>query len=777
MVPLLIALSLVAPSVGPVADTLVFNGRAGDLAVRAPRFESPDISIDARMDEPEWSQAAVLEGFTQYTPVEGLAASQTTEVRVFYAEDAIYFGIYAKDSSPDEILVHLTERDRSSLGDDWVRLMIDTFDDQRQAYAFFVNPYGIQTDGLWQERLQPLGGPTGPKVDFNPDYIWDSDGRVVEDGWVAEIRIPFVSIRFPEAAVQDWGLQVARGVTRNDFKSSWAPLTLDISSVLAQSGRIVGLEGLRPKRLVELNPVVTAKLDGVRTSGDYARGDPDPEVGINARFGITPNLVLDATANPDFSQVEADVDQIQVNERFALFFPEKRPFFLDGSEVFQSTQRLVHTRRIVDPIGGAKLTGKVGEFGVAYLGALDQSPSSVFGGQGDAVFNLVRARRDVGASSTVGLLYTDRTATEGSAYNRVLSTDARVVFGGRYTLATQWTGSWTDDGSGAGASLKPAVSVNFERSGRSFYYRTKFEHINPEFRALSGFMPRVGDVEAQGIVGLSWYAPPGAELERLGLEFRSNNFFNHDGFWEGSSPYEWEVELWPSASFRGRRNLQMVMRLGGFQIRPEDYADYEVQASDGSVQPLPALPDLQNMWGLALLPNVRINEHLTLNGRSFYREVPLFAEASRGLELQLAPSLQIRPNDAWSIDLSHTWARLWRRSDESRFSNVNLSRIRLQYQFGRSVFARFIGQYDLEERSALQHPVTGQPLVVRGVLQAARSRGDFQSQALLSYEPSPGTVVFLGYSRVMDGPYGYSLGDKGLRSDGFFVKVSYLFRM
>ncbi len=291
-------------------DTLLFNGRNGNLEVQIPRFESPDIRVDAQLDEVEWSQASILTGFTQYTPVEDIPATQRTEVRVFYAEDAIYFGIRAWDTEPDQILALLSERDRSSFGSDWVRLMIDTFDDRRQAYTFFVNPYGIQTDGLWQESLQPMGGPTGPKVDFNPDYIWDSQGRVVEDGWIAEIRIPFVSIRFPDREVQNWGLQIARGITRNDFKSAWAPQTQDVTNILSQGGRLVGLRDLRPKRLVEFNPVVTGKLDGSRVDGAFDRGSPEPEIGLNARFGLTPNLVLDATANPDFSQVEADSDQI-----------------------------------------------------------------------------------------------------------------------------------------------------------------------------------------------------------------------------------------------------------------------------------------------------------------------------------------------------------------------------------------------------------------------------------------------------------------------------------
>ncbi len=779
MMPVHTLLMITALTPGVSADTLVYSGRDGNLDVRPPRVESPRISVDARLDEPEWADAAVLTGFTQYTPVEGRQATQETEVRIFYASDAIYFGFHVFDSEPDKILVNLTERDRSSFANDWVRIMLDTFNDQRQAYTFFVNAYGIQTDGIWLESLQPLGGPTGPKVDFNPDFLWDSEGRVVDDGWVVEIRIPYVSIRFPDVPQQDWGLQIARGVTRSDFKSSWAPLTLEVSSVLAQSGRLRGIQDIQPKRLVELNPVTTAKLEGQRGVDGFSRGSVEPEVGLNARYGLTPNFVLDATLNPDFSQVEADADQIQVNERFALFFAEKRPFFLDGAEIFRSTQRLVHTRRVIDPIAGAKVTGKSGDLSVAYLGSVDESPESVFGGSGKAVFNLLRVRRDVGSGSTFGLLYTDRTVTGGSGvYNRVLSGDTRLLFGGRYTVDAQFSGSWTAAGPDSeGTGFKPFVTLGFNRTGRRFSGRARIEDVHPDFRSASGFIPRVGDVQSEVAARYDGYGSAGATLERYSLEFRYNGFYDHGEFWDGGSPYEWEVELWPRLTFRGARSLAFILRWGSFRFRAEDYAEYEVQGIGGTPLPFSTPPPLDRMLAIGLLPNVRVNDRVRINGNAFYREIPLFAEGSRGLELQLSPSLQLTLSDAWRVDLSHTWSRLWRTADDSRFSTVNLSRARVQYQFGKSVFARFIAQYDLEERDALRHPVSGLSILVDSVLQEATDRGAFQGQALVSYEPSPGTIFFVGYSRLMRGLSDYSLGSKDPIQDGFFVKVSYLFRL
>ena len=772
--PLILSLA-VALQTAPAAQE--YSGREGELDVRLPRIESPSIDVDARLDEPEWASAAVLTGFTQYTPIEGARASEETEVRVFYSPEAIYFGFHVYDSEPEDILAHLLERDRSQ-SDDWVRIMLDTFNDQRQAYTFFISPFGIQSDGMWLESIEPLGGPTGPKVDFNPDFIFQSDGRIVDDGWVAEVRIPYVSLRFPEARVQDWGLQIARGVMRTSYKSSWAPLTVNASSVLAQSGRIRDLEGLEPQRLIEVNPVATGKLEGFREEGAYARGDVEPEIGVNGRFGITQNLVLDATVNPDFSQVEADADQIQVNERFALFFPERRSFFLEGMEVFRSSQNLVHTRRIVDPIGGAKVTGKVGAFSVGYLGAVDESPSSIFGGTSDAVINLVRARADVGEGSTVGLLYTDRTLTSDGGFNRVVSSDARILFGGRYTLATQITGSWTTDGSpDAEADAARALTVSFQRSGLNFNYGARLVDLGTDFRTTTGYMPRVGDTEWGGSVGFDRFGGPGALVETWGLDLVTNNFTRHETFWDGGEPYEYEIELHPNLAVRGNRQISGILKWGGFRFRPENFQGYQILTSTGTPAPYPTPPDLHDIMGIMVRPSIRFNNVFTLSGIVMFREIPLFAEGSLGWEHRFSPNLRMQPSEQLRMEASYTFVRLERADDGSHFSTAHIPRLWAQYQLNKALLFRFIGQYDLELRQPLRHPVTGDRVLIGGVLQDARERGNFTGQLLASFEPSPGTIFFLGYSRVMDGPYGVRLTRKELLRDGFFMKLSYLFRM
>jgi hypothetical protein len=786
---MLTALALLV-SLTATPDSLTFSGREGNLEVYIPRLAQVDLRIDGRLDEAVWAEAAVLADFTQYEPVEGVVPEEATELRVFYTEDAIYFGIRASDPNPELVLARLGERDRAVFGDDWVRIMLDTFDDQRQAYVFYVNPLGLQTDGLWIEGYRGRGGGGGfggggVSIDFNPDFIWESDGHVDENGWSAELRIPYVSLRFREIPEQNWGIQVAREVKRKGFKQSWAPITKEVSSTLAQSGKLMGLRDLRPRRLMELNPVVTGARTGSDATGTFLRDDPEGDFGLNGRVGLTQNLVLDATYNPDFSQVEADANQISVNERFALFFPEKRAFFLEGAEIFNTPARLVYTRQIVDPVGGAKLTGKVGAFQVGYVGAVDESPTTLLGGEGNAAFNLVRARRDIGTGSTVGLLFTDRSLTDGSgAFSRVFGGDARLVFGGRYTLTTQLAGSLTRDaGEDAHDGLQPLIKMDVARSGRSFSWNLGLTDIAPDFRARSGFITRSGHAEVTGGTSFTHFRAPGSFIQTASVRITSQNFFRHEDLWDGVRPFEHEVEVWPTLSLRGGRTLTFVLRRGYFRFLQEDYESYQVLGPDGP-QPFQVPDPLNGMNAWGVIPRMRITNALNINGMAFFREVPIFAEASRGHEVQVSPEIQYRPTAQLQLSLNYRYSRIHRQRAETlaerieeEYSTVNLPRLRVQYQFNKSLFIRGIAQWELQDRAALVDPTTGDPLLLYGSEISASSTGEFQGQFLVQYQPSPGTIFYIGYSRLMEGRRTYSLEQMNPVDEGLFVKLSYLFRM
>jgi hypothetical protein len=378
IIQLALSTALIGASDSDPSEAKTYSGRAADTEITTPALEQARIDIDGRLDDAAWQQAALLTSFTQYKPVEGAEASQRTEVQVLVDKDAIYFAIKAFDSDPSGIRATLSERDSYTFSDDYVRLILDTFDDGRKAYVFTVNPLGVQHDGIWNESGGSSGrmhGNFGSPIDNNPDFLWDSDGAITEWGYQIEIRVPFKSLRFPEAEEQSWGLHVLRKIQRSGFESSWAPITANVSNKLTQAGKLNGLRNLDMGLFMELNPVLTGKRIGEFDSADglFRREDPSGDFGLNATYGVTSNLTLDAPFNPDFSQIEADAGQIAVNERFALFFPEKRPFFLEGTEIFGMAKQLIYTRSVANPIAGAKLTGKLGSVNVGYLGAIDQS--------------------------------------------------------------------------------------------------------------------------------------------------------------------------------------------------------------------------------------------------------------------------------------------------------------------------------------------------------------------------------------------------------------------
>lgn len=411
-------------------DPAVYNGRSGRLDVQPPRLEA-ELTVDGSLGEPAWAQAAILTGFSQFTPVDGVPAVDSTEVLVWYSETAIHFGIRAFEAHGQ---VHATLADRDKIGaDDNVQILLGTFDDGRQASVFAVNPFGVQSDGALVETGSTSGNGFNSAVvrrenaDLSPDFVFESKGRLTDYGYEVEVRIPFKSLRFQPAPEQRWGINITRQVQHSGAEDSWAPAKRASASFLAQSGHLVGLTELRRGLVLEFNPSLTSKTTGARGAGgwEYAGGGPEP--GGSIRWGITNNLNLNATANPDFSQVESDAGQFLFDPRNELFFSEKRPFFLDGIEQFGTPNALIYTRRIVQPVAAAKLTGKGFGTDIALLSAVDDAAVSP-SGDDHPVYNLLRLQRDVGAQSRLGLVYTDRII--GSDFNRVAGLDAFAQFSG-----------------------------------------------------------------------------------------------------------------------------------------------------------------------------------------------------------------------------------------------------------------------------------------------------------------------------------------------------------
>lgn len=757
------------------ADTQhVYDGRARQLDVIIPRVDTT-VEVDGHLDEAVWQRAARLTGFSQYQPSDGRPAEESTEILVWYAPDAIYFGIRATETHG---AVRATLADRDNIdADDKVQILLDTYDDHRRALAFAVNPLGVQEDGVWSDGSgggaggNNSGGRFGGSVDLNPDYVYQSRGRVLDDGYEVEIRIPFKSLRYQSANPQNWGIQIMRTVQHSGYQDTWTPAVRANASFLIQSGTLVGLSGMRRGLVMDFTPEFTTRLDGAPSASGYDyKGDAD--IGGTLRWGITPNLTAVGTAHPDFSQVEADVGQVTANQRFALFFPEKRPFFLEALEQYDTPNRLIYTRRIAQPVAGAKLTGKVGGTDIAYLGAVDAKDDA---SGSNPVYNVLRLRRDVGPSSAVGLVYTDR--MEADDYNRVLGSDARVVWGKVWYSQLQVVGSRTRAGSAKSDGALWDVTFA-DRTGRAYGNHFELTGVSPDFVAASGFVNRTDVVSGRLMNRFSWYGAPGALMEQLTTFISVSPVWRYDDFWNARGTVETEFSNSWSATLRGGWNLEVSAKNQQQIFEASDYVGYSVPGIADTVA-FTVPRGLYNLWsGTAEVSTP--SRPLTASANLSYGAAPIFAEAGEGRELSVETEVSWRPTTALRLNALWTHQTLDRARDGSRFATADIPRLKVEYQLARSIFIRYVGQYFNQEQEAPLNPRTGEPFLVDSLLApdaAASVIREFRSDVLFSYKPTPGTVVLLGYGATLSEPRPFRFADMTRESDGLFLKLSYLFRM
>ena len=736
----------------------------------APRIEAAAV-IDGRLDEEVWSQAARLTDFSQYQPVDGRPAEEKTEVLVWYAPSALYFGIVAHDSDPKSIRATIADRD--NLGnEDSVTIFLDTFNDRRRAFFFTVNPFGIQEDGVQSEggfnagSFRGGGNFQGGTLDKNPDYMWESKGMVGEGGYTVEVRIPMKSLRYPGNGPQTWGINIQRKVQRTGYVDTWTDVRRASNSFLGQAGSMEGLQDLKRGVVTEVQPFITASKNGTRTeSGEFRREAIEWNPGVNVRFGFT-NLSLDATVNPDFSQVESDAGQVTVNQRFALFYPEKRPFFLEGIELFSTPNQLVYTRQIVDPIAGGKVTGKVGRFGIAYLSAVDDTPDG-----GHALFNITRLRTDLGADSLAGITYTDRAETGDT--NRVLAADARLTFKKMYYVQGQLGHSWSElAGVKTGA---PLWSAEFDRTGRAWGFNYKLNGIGDSFEARSGFVPRNDIVEGRAFNRFTLYGERAASVESFTTHFGLSRIWSYRDF--GSErAIEGEESVSLSAQMRGGWTLRGEGQRAFVHFDPEMYAGYQVLRNDGTIDSFQVPGMLSNLFGASV--SVSTPTFRTFSGRieAGYAESPLYPEAAAGRETAFSLTASLRPTDSVRVEATAVFSQLVRVRNGSEFARTVIPRLKMEYQPRRSLFFRIIGEYRSQRQASLEDPRTGELLIVDGDYSTPQKINGLRVDFLISYEPTPGTVAFFGYGSSLESDQSFGITDLTRTSDGFFLKLAYQFR-
>ncbi len=744
------------------------------LAVRAqvvhstaavPRLEGT-ITVDGVLDEPQWGKAVRLDGFHQYQPSDGRPAQERTEVLLWYTATSLVVGIKAHAADVNSLRATLADRDKIG-NDDRVILYLDTFNDHRRAFMFGVNALGVQLDGVRTEGAVSAANPFGGSIDYNPDFFYESKGRVTADGYEVELRIPFKSLRLPGLGVQEWGFNVHRFSPSTGYEDTWSDVRRAGASFIAQGGTLTGFHDIERGVVTEVQPFITSAAGGLRASdGRFTREPAATTTGVNLRLGFT-QLSLDATVNPDFSQVESDAGLVTVNERFALYVPDKRPFFLEGSELFATPNQLVYTRRLVDPSVGGKVTGKLGAYSVALLSALDHQRTD------NALFNIARVRRDLGGSSTVGLTTTDR--EQGSGYNRVAAADARWVYRKLYYIEGQLGVASTRSTSGSvrdGAIWK----IENDRTGKYWGYNFLWTDVGRDFDSQSGFVPRTDVTSMHWYNRLSWYGARGAWLESI------TTFFGPTRIWRSGGAAS-------SAALEGRDGITLMGRLrGGWNLSAEAarqffavdraaYTGYTVLAG-GTAVAAPYLP-ADRQAGLADVkvtvstPVLQwVNATVTVQRTSS----PIFAEGSRGNDLRLSGTLTLRPTAAARVEGTLASSHITRARDGSQFAQTVIPRLKVEYQLSRATFVRVVGEYRSEERDVLRADADGRPLYVNQLASTSVASGQLRVDWLASYQPTPGTVAFLGYGSGLDADRAADWSSLRRHDDAFFVKLAYQFR-
>jgi hypothetical protein len=769
-----------------LADTLVYSGLKQALKVSPPRVEA-EIQVDGVLSEPVWQVAARLTDFSQYSPTDGLPAVEETEVLVWYSPTAIHLGVRAH-AEPGTVLAHLTDRDAGIMPDDYVEFQIGTYNNGRHVYVFAVNPLGVQADGALVEGAQTQTGGLGqPKqngreqADLSPDYVFDSKGRITDYGYEIEIRIPFRSLRYRVTESQDWSFQVIRKTAHNGHEDTWTPTKRAASSFVAQAGTLSGLNGIRRGQIFELNPIVTSTVTGGPGSAparwDYRGGSP--VFGGNVKWGVSTNVTLNGTVKPDFSQVESDAGQVQPDPRSAVYFAEKRPFFLDGLENFSTPSQVIYTRRIAAPITAAKVTGRAAGFTFGALSAVDGSEASATG-LDHPLYNLLRVQHDLGAQSRVGMAYTDR--IEGGNYNRVGEVDARLVFGGVNTLSMNAAVSRTRlNGS---ATTAPLWYLNFVNNGPRFGLSATVRGIDPDFQAASGFISRGNLAQLNLTPSLTFYGSRGALIERFIASPGFDWIWVYNDLFAGGSALERKVHLNTTWTLRGGWTLGFSLLLERFGFDQHLYADYAVArptATGVDTIPYANLPSIYNVdWLLSV--SSPVVHGFQLSGYGVVGHDENFYEWS-GASIWFGQlGLTYRPNQKLRFEANFPFQAYNRRSDDSFVGNHFIPRLKVEYQVSRAVFLRVVGQYDTQKTDSLRDDSrSNAPLLIKdanGVYQraAATSSNDLQLNFLFSYQPIPGTVFFAGYGMIGTDPEQFAFRRIARQQDAFFTKLSYLFR-
>lgn len=712
-------------------------------------------------------QMMKVTGFVQRNPHDGQPVSQPTDAYLGYSDKNLYVAFICFDD-PTKVRARMSRRE-DIFDDDTVEIMIDSFHDRRRAYVFQTTPLGIQWDAIWTELPHEDINGNLTNFDSSFDTIWDSKGKLTSQGYVVLMSIPFKSLRFSPDSEQEWGIILYRGILRENEDAFWPRISRSVDGRLAQAATGKGLKGISPGRNMQFNPYGVLRGFRALDTRDpvapfFDSRQAEFRGGLDSKFILHDNLVLDVTANPDFSQVESDEPQITVNQRFEVYFPEKRPFFLENSDFFKTPMDLFFTRRIGDPQFGARLTGKLGPYALGVMASDDRAPGKSVADNdplsGDrATFVVGRISRDIFHESTIGAIYTDREFSAQDSFNRVGGVDGRLKFNPNWAAMFQGVVSSTQNPDGS-YQAGPAFKAETTYSNSNFNLDTVYNDISPGFTTGVGFVNRVDIRDFKNAVDYRFH-PGSGPVVAWGPTLFTYHSWAHDGTRLDTSytpvlvanlKRQSYVYLYPYTAFHER-------------LRPQDF---------------PALTQNQDYNEHASAIGLGSSYFPQLTVQGYYQSghtinfVPLDQVPVLGRNDQGNLLVSVRPITALKIDNTYIFDRIRDSNSGSAVFNNHILRSKWNWQFNRQLSLRLIFQYNT--------------LLTNPNLTFLQTTKQFNADFLITYLVHPGTAVYVGYNSDLQnldptlaidpnaGTIARTRNTYINDSRQFFVKVSYLFR-
>jgi len=683
--------------------------------------------IDGNLNDSIWQRLPHYTDFKTYAPEFGVQAKFRTTAMITYDEENLYMGFDCKDPEPAKLKATITARDQIK-NEDWVCINFDPFFDQQSLICLYVNPMGIQMDSRCSSNQEDLGA----------DYVFTSKAQINPDGYQIEIAIPFKSLRYPKRDPVTMGFIFERRIQRLSEHSTFPPLDPNQGMNFLTQTTAFSFAGIKHYTLVELLPSVTYTYKRTHTDGVFGLSVNKPAVGLTGTVGITSQLIMDVAVNPDFSQVESDAGQITENQRYALYYSEKRPFFQEGKGIFEISgssesgyfRQAFHTRQIINPIAGIKLTGKISDHDrVGFLYALDDPDKET---PGDSLrlwshYAVGRVQHAFKDDSYLGVITTMREGSE--QYNRVAGLDGRWRLTPSTAMEFNALGSATKSAPGSEHQADWMGTIKVSRSTSKLSGSFELQHIGTDFITQSGFLTRNGVTPMTLSLGYTFYRKSGF-FRRIEPIF--TGIINDDRL-----SRLWERDLSLGVSLMGERSTTLA-----FQINPCNEV-YQNRRFRTDAIYLSALSQI--------IKQVRIQSSFRIGYRTRYVEDPF---TGWGNTIQL--NVNYQPHTKFQSDLNLSYSDFYRLEDAGKEFSYAILRSKNTFQLTSKLFIRGILEYNSFEK-------------------------ELTTDFLVSFTYIPGTVIHIGYGSLYEksqwNGYEYQPGTKFLETiRGIFFKASYLWR-